>query len=322
MFPFFCPSLPLSLALSNACRRQLPSSVLVSPPTHTSSPAFAVIDPGYMALLHNRNVHNVDQGKLWQEGRHYVGLGCGFVTFPTFAMDVSQDYVGCRTKDGLSVLVQPSFQYTIDQELSKVTKLYNEFGTEYEEVFTSFSRSSIRDVVSTFLAYELVSDREVVASNLESTLKDHLETFGVSVVGYQVLSIRWSEVIDNAIMDAVTELENVKTAYAEKNISQIEAFTSVEEAKVLSEEMVILANQTANVLVATKTAEAEIITVEGLAAAEAFKAVQGNITLGGGMTTDQLLRYVYLESMMKPEFKSRSVAVGVPSDIQTTVDGL
>ena len=126
-------------------------------------------------------------------------------------------------------------------------------------------------------------------------------------------------------MDAVTELENVKTAFAEKNISQIEAFTSVEQAKVLSEETVILANQTANVLVAAKTAEAEIITVEGLAAAEAFKAVKGNITDGtdgSAMTTDQLLRYIYLESMIYTDFKSRSVAVGVPSDIQTTVDGL
>ena len=33
-------------------------------------------------------------------------------------------------------------------------------------------------------------------------------------------------------MAAVTELENVKTAHAEKNISQIEALTAVEEAKV------------------------------------------------------------------------------------------
>jgi regulator of protease activity HflC (stomatin/prohibitin superfamily) len=270
-------------------------------------------------------VHNVDSGKLWMEGRHYVGLGCGFVMFPTYAIDVSQDYVGCRTKDGLSVLVMPSFQYRINQDLKNVTALYNEFGVEYEDILTSFSRSSIRDVVSTFLAYELVSDREVLAANLETTLKSHLGQFGISVVGYQVLSIRWSDEIDTAIMDAVTELENVKTAFAEKNISQIEAFTSVEQAKVLSEETIILANQTANVLVAAKTAEAEIITVEGLAAAEAFKAVKGNITDGtdgSAMTTDQLLRYIYLESMINTDFKSRSVAVGVPSDIQTTVDGL
>jgi len=282
--------------------------------------AFSVIDPGYMALLHNRNIHNVDEGKLWTEGRHYIGLGCGFIKFPVFATDVSQDYVQCRTKDGLSVLVMPSFQYKIDQDLSKVTSLYNKFGEEYEEIFLSFSQSSIRDVVSTFVAYELVSKRDELSANLESVLKGHLSEFGITVVGYQVLSIRWSEVIDNAIMDAVTELENVKTAYAEKNISQIEAYTSVEEAKVLSEEMIILANQTANILVASKTAEAEILTVEGLMVAESFKAVQGNLT---SMTTDQLMRYVYLESMVVQEFSNgKKVAVRVPTDIQSTIDGL
>jgi len=191
--------------------------------------------------------------------------------------------------------------------------------SQFEETFISYSRSSIRDIVSTFVAYELVSKRDELSADLESALKAHLTPFGITVMGYQVLSIRWSEVIDSAIMDAVTELENVKTAYAEKNISQIEALTTVEEAKVLSEQMIVLANQTAQVLVAEKTAEASIITLEGTAQAEAFKAVRSNIT---GMDVDQLMRYVYLESVMVPEFNSRSVAVGVPGDVQGTIDAM
>lgn len=83
-----------------------------------------------MALLHNRNIQNVDESRLWSEGRHFVGLGCEFIMFPRYAKDISQDYVSCRTQDGLSVLVQPSFQYKIDEDLTKVTTLYRTFGEE------------------------------------------------------------------------------------------------------------------------------------------------------------------------------------------------
>ena len=129
-------------------------------------------------------------------------------------------------------MVMPSFQYQINKNLADVTNLYLTFGLEYEKTFVSIARSNIRDVISTFNAYDLVSNRDTLATDLKEGLKTALSNKGVTLIGYQLLSIQWSETIDNAIMAAVTELENVKTAHAEKNISQIEALTSVEEAKV------------------------------------------------------------------------------------------
>ena len=143
--------------------------------------------------------------------------------------------------------VMPAFQYQINKNLADVTYLYQTYGLDYEKVFISIARSNIRDVISTFDAYNLVSNRDVLAQDLFDGLKALLDPKGVTLVGYQLLSIQWSDIIDNAIMDAVTELENVKTAHAEKNISQIEALTAVEEAKVLSEGVIIAANQTAKV---------------------------------------------------------------------------
>ena len=118
----------------------------------------------------------------------------------------------------------------------------------------------------------------------------------------------------------MTELENVKTAHAEKNISQIEALTAVEEAKVLSENAIIMANQTANILIASKGAEAQNIVLQGTAQARAFAAVKANLTL----TPDELLKYVYLENMVSNNvnYAERKVAVAVPADIQTALDAL
>merc|ERR1712065_123138 len=70
--------------------------------------SYAVINPGEMALLWNKNLHNVDLGKLYMEGRYFVGLGREFIKFPSYAVDVGQEYISCRTKDGLGVMIQPS----------------------------------------------------------------------------------------------------------------------------------------------------------------------------------------------------------------------
>lgn len=280
--------------------------------------SFDTIDPGYVGLLWNQNLHNLDDNKLWQEGRHFIGLGCYLIIFPTYAQFVNMESIHARTMDGLAVQVRPAFQYQIDNDLTKVANLYKLFGLEYEGTFISISRSDIRDVVSKFNAYDLVKNRDALAVDLENGLKTRLATYGVTVVGYQVLSIQWSTIIDDAIMAAVTELENVKTAHAEKNISQIEALTAVEEAKVLSENAIILANQTANILIASKGAEAQNIVLQGTAQARAFAAVKANLTL----STDQLLKYVYLESMVSNNvnYAERNVAVAVPADIQTALD--
>ncbi|GMH65112.1 hypothetical protein TL16_g04118 [Triparma laevis f. inornata] len=289
--------------------------------------SFDTIDPGYVGLLWNQNLHNLDSNKLWKEGRHFIGLGCHLIIFPTYAQFVNQGYIQARTKDGLAVQIQPSFQYQINDNLDDVAGLYKAFGGSYEETFISISRMNIRDVVSTFVAYDLVKHRDTLASNLEAGLNTKLSDFGVNVIGYQVLSIQWSNTIDNAIMAAVTELENVKTAHAEKNISQIEALTAVEEAKVLSENAIIIANQTAAILLATKEAEASNIVIQGTAQAQAFAAVKANITQADGttpMTGDELLKYVYLENMVSQMnvFEERKVAVKVPADIQGVIDAL
>ena len=87
----------------------------------------------------------------------------------------------------------PAFQYQINKNLADVTKLYLTFGLEYEKTFVSIARSNIRDVISTFNAYELVSDRDILATDLYDGLKVLLAPKGVTLIGYQLLSIQWSK---------------------------------------------------------------------------------------------------------------------------------
>ena len=121
-------------------------------------------------------------------------------------------------------------------------------------------------------------------------------------------------------MHAVSELENIKTAYNEKNNTKIESETLVMEAKVLAEAKLIVANKTAEVVKIRKNSTAQIIGIQGSQLAQAYKDVKASIT---SMNDDQLLKFIYLETMLASKtYRTRTVAVGIPPTTQTTVDGL
>ena len=89
----------------------------------------------------------------------------------------------------------PCFQYKIERDKFtsgdfkgefKVLALYKKFGFEYEELLNYVLTASLRDVVSTFEAYNLVSDRDTLGDSLKSEVEQRLKGYGIEVKGYQV----------------------------------------------------------------------------------------------------------------------------------------
>ena len=79
----------------------------------------------------------------------------------------------------------------------------------------------MRDVTAKYKGYDLVSRREEFAVELKEHLNIALTEHHASVVDYQVLSISWHRDIDEAIMKMIVAIEDIQTAFAEKNITQI-----------------------------------------------------------------------------------------------------
>ncbi|GMI19055.1 hypothetical protein TeGR_g11606 [Tetraparma gracilis] len=283
--------------------------------------SFATISPGTVALRWNKNVNNVDTDTLYKPGRYFVGLGVSFLKFPIFYQDVKMSSVSARTGDGLTVSILPSFQYKLPVDsIDSMADLYMTYGMSYQATIESIALSSLRDVMATFNAYELVSDREHVADTLQTDLDSRTKPqMKVEIVGFQLLSVSWDAQIDSKIMEAVVAFEDIKTAYAEKNISAIEADTSVFQAQIMSESVTIEATRVAAILTASKQADADIITLQGTAQSEAYAAVKSSIS---GLDEDALLKYVYLDQVVGGDYGKKKLSLDVPAEVKAAMDAL
>jgi regulator of protease activity HflC (stomatin/prohibitin superfamily) len=165
-----------------------------------------------------------------------------------------------------------------------------------------------------------VSDREHVADTLQTDLDSRTKPqMKVEIVGFQLLSVSWDAQIDSKIMEAVVAFEDIKTAYAEKNISAIEADTSVFQAQIMSESVTIEATRVAAILTASKQADADIITLQGTAQSEAYAAVKSSIS---GLDEDALLKYVYLDQVVGGDYGKKKLSLDVPAEVKAAMDAL
>ena len=290
----------------------------LSPPSNPSPPPPYPQNPGEVGLKLNANTINLDTTTLYQSGRHFTGLGVGFLIFSIFYQDIEIPHVTARTRDGLSINIQPSFQFKLPVDnAKKLSALYLAYGKDYKQSVLSILESSTRDVISAYDAYDLVSERQVVATALSVDLDSRLTHMNVDIKGYQLLSILWDLQIDAKIMEAVVANEDIATAQAEKAISEIEGATSVQEAQILSETTIVTANMTASILKSASHADRDIIVLQGTAQSSAYKGVMANVT---GMTSQQLLKYVYLDQVMGGSYGRKKISVDVPGVVQTELE--
>ena len=110
---------------------------------------------------------------------------------------------------------------------------------------------------------------------------------------------------------------SLTNSFCLRYVPLLSAETSVKEAEITSDTVIIEANKTAKITLAEKKAEAEIIKLESGAQAEAFGAVKQAFS---EMTSDELLKYVYLENMVGGRFKLAKLGIKIPDEIQAAIN--
>ena len=99
----------------------------------------------------------------------------------------------CRTKDGMQITINISYQYKLIQELTSVIDLVKKWGEgNYKRGFTRISKNVLRTAVSTFDVSEIVFSRSEVDAKLRDDLSTELVKEGVTVDNFQLLDIQLS----------------------------------------------------------------------------------------------------------------------------------
>jgi hypothetical protein len=70
-----------------------------------------------------------------------------------------------RTNDGLEVVLEVSFQYTVQKE--NIFRLYNKFGSKYNYVFENVAIDVLTEEATKYSAYEFFWDRARIKEDFQ-----------------------------------------------------------------------------------------------------------------------------------------------------------
>ena len=153
----------------------------------------------------------------------------------------------CRTKDGMQIHINVSYQYKLVQELTSVVDLVKKWGEgNYKMGFTRISKNVLRTAVSTFDVSDIVFNRSQVDKTLRDELGNELTKEGVIVDNFQLLDIQFPAEYELAISD--TQNEQLKIEIAKNEQNKTKELLEGLESKVETDKEIIKTNYLVNTI--------------------------------------------------------------------------
>lgn len=199
--------------------------------------AWSVLEPWEVGLDYSTITQSIGE-EAWMSGRHYIGVGHKFirvnstVTTVQFTHDfrtITRGPLRSRTKDGLEVRLELSFQYKVVPE--KLYKMYTTYGPDYHETFVKMSVDLLTAAATKHNAREFFVNRTMIGNMLEATMRQHFQQkamVDIPMFQFQVVSLPTE--FENAIKATQVAEQKIKLVKQEQNTRMVEYQTSVIQA--------------------------------------------------------------------------------------------
>lgn len=193
--------------------------------------------------------------KPLEEGLHfYEPFGTDMICFDC-RNQVFQANTEAFTKDIQAATVKFSLTYCIDKE--KVIDIYRDTGKYYEDKLVKPAvLGAIKNVIGQLEADGIIAKRKQVAQDVQTTLMEKLNAFGIKITLVEVLDIGYSDAFEKAVeqkqvamQDAIRERNNTQRLreVAEQQVvkAEADAKAKVVNAKADAESMLVKAESEA-----------------------------------------------------------------------------
>lgn len=120
------------------------------------------------------------ENKTYSSGYHFIGLGHDFIpyeqTISTMEFSNSSQAtlppISCRTKDGLKLDLEVSFQYRVQKD--KIYTIYTTFASEMKNVLLRVAIDSISDTATRYSSSNFFVNRSQISDVMQSDLNERL----------------------------------------------------------------------------------------------------------------------------------------------------
>eukprot|EP00933_Yihiella_yeosuensis_P022611 TRINITY_DN17792_c0_g1_i1.p1 TRINITY_DN17792_c0_g1~~TRINITY_DN17792_c0_g1_i1.p1 ORF type:complete len:298 (-),score=38.97 TRINITY_DN17792_c0_g1_i1:65-958(-) len=238
----------------------------------------------------------------YTSGRYYLGIGNHFIKFPRmvksifFIDDVEEGTHGpalrSRTKDGLNVRLEVSFQYRL--KFDQVYDLYTILGATYEQTFVRMAIEQLASAATLHNAHFFFTNRTSVGQEMHTVLDKHFRKHGFAEVPFfQLRTVHLPTEFEAAIRETQVKQQDIQIASLEQKTKKVTFQTRVLQAE---QEVKVMQNQA--------EAEAASIMAQNDAYCRQYKVTQnlqsgalGKLVETSGWDSTQLLEYMRIRAV-------------------------
>jgi hypothetical protein len=250
----------------------------------------------------------------FENGLHFLGLVHSFIKFPKtvqtieFSNETSADRrpIESRTSDGLEVILEISFQYTLQKE--NLYNLYNRYALGYHNVFQNIAIDILTEEATKYTAYEFFWDRGKIKEDFQMALNNHFSKNCFADIQFlQLRSVDLPPAFEGAIQESEVSKQDIKKAEAELNKVQIEVDTMKKAAQYQKNVTVNLAEGEAGALLLKNSADVASFSKIQNAQTEAYKKMKTELK----MTNRDLLDY--MKTKIVKDYDGKNMALNMAS---------
>jgi len=195
--------------------------------------------------------------KAYTSGRYWIGPFSYFIRFPAvvktiqfsdskFQGDLGIDEQGdpllrSRTRDGLDVSIELSFQYQLKQD--EVFELYTTLGagSEFHNTFVRIAIDRLTESATDYTANEFFTDRTRIGKAMEELLREDFEShLFATIFSFQLRAVGLPDEFEKAIQLTEVKKQDTHVAEAEMNSTRVSQETLLMQA---TRRMQVKANQ-------------------------------------------------------------------------------
>ncbi|MFX0125426.1 MAG: SPFH domain-containing protein [Candidatus Hodarchaeota archaeon] len=273
---------------------------------------------GYNQFGLNQNIITQEiEDKVYEKGFYHIGPINHFIKFPKTVQPIEfyESYsLDSRTKDGLLIHIQLSFQYKLRK--TDLIELYGTFALDYENYFISQSRTTLRDVASFYNAIEFFNNRTFIGDVMSEYLVQDIDAMFADVVYFQLREIDLPDEFEEALKQVQIAQQQYQIALYEQEAAIIRAQTQIIEAQAMANITIVLAEADAEAYVINMEAQAQALNITLTAERMAYYAIGQQLNL----TSSELLALLWIMAIQDHDDSMLIIGVDTPILIETALN--
>jgi len=176
----------------------------------------------------------------YTSGRYYLGLGNHFIKFPKMVKSIFfiDDASGAtqapalqsRTRDGLNVRLEVSFQYRI--KFLELYDLYTTLGQSYEQTLVRMAIEQLTTAATMHNAHYFFSNRTTISAEMHRMLDNHFQKHAFAEVPFfQLRTVHLPPEFEEAIKATQVKQQEIQIAALEQKTNRVTFQTKVLQAE-------------------------------------------------------------------------------------------